>query len=163
MPNYRDPVVFLAFGAIGVSFCWAYSTDRERLWWAIIPGLGALSLLVAVLADYAFGRDPQNRWISALVLGVGSTIIAAVLKRMSGARVLIIVATFSFLVFPRGIAPSLRACRRMGTKAYRRFAPSRLLVAPSNCRLARMIGWTCWMNSFKGTAGSCRLHCTAAP
>ena len=32
-------VGFLVLGLRRIGFCWLYSIKRERLWWAIIPGL----------------------------------------------------------------------------------------------------------------------------
>ena len=98
MSDYQDIGAFLAFGLIGVGFCWVYSINRERLWWAIIPGLGLFTLLAAVLSDYFVGTDPENDWISVLVMGLGTAIIGAVLKRKDAKRVLITVSMFIFLV-----------------------------------------------------------------
>jgi threonine/homoserine efflux transporter RhtA len=98
LPDYQDVGGFLALGLIGAGFCWAYSIDRERLWWAIIPGLGVFTLLAAVLSDYLVGTASKNDWINVLVIGIGAVIIGAVLKRMNAKRVLMIVAMFAFLV-----------------------------------------------------------------
>jgi predicted membrane protein len=93
-----------AYGIIGLfnllisGFCWVYSTNRERLWWAIIPGLGLFTLLAAVLSDYFIGTDPQNDWINVLVMGLGAAIIGVVLKRKEAKHVLIVVSMFIFLV-----------------------------------------------------------------
>ena len=97
IPGFKVVGDFLVLALIGASFCWAYSIDRERLWWAIIPGLGALTLLGAGGADF-FGTDPQNDWMSVLVIGIGAAIIGAVLKRTDAKLVLVIVAMFVFLV-----------------------------------------------------------------
>ncbi|MCJ7446245.1 MAG: hypothetical protein MUO72_00990 [Bacteroidales bacterium] len=66
----QDIGAFLVFGLIGIGFCWGYSTNRERLWWTIIPDLGLFTLLAAVLSDYFVGTDPENDWISVLVMGL---------------------------------------------------------------------------------------------
>ena len=98
MPHYQTLGDSLAFGLIGIGFCWVYSINRERLWWAIIPGLALFTLLAAILSDLLIGTDPENDWIGVLVIGVGALIIAAVLRRMDARLVLLIVAMFSFLV-----------------------------------------------------------------
>jgi hypothetical protein len=98
LPDYQAIGDFLALGLIGAIFCWAYSINRERLWWAIIPGLGVFTLLAAGLSDYIVGTDSKNDWVNVLVLGIGAAIIGAVLKRTDAKRVLIIVAFFVFLV-----------------------------------------------------------------
>ena len=89
---------FLVLGLIGIAFCLAYSIKRELLWWAIIPGLGAFTLLAAILSELVVGTDPKNDWINVLVIGIGTAVIAAVLKRPNAKVVLIIVAMFTFLV-----------------------------------------------------------------
>jgi hypothetical protein len=97
-PNAEAIGDFLSLGLIGAVFCWAYSINRERLWWAIIPGLGVFTLLAALLADYFIGTDPENDWISVLVIGIGAAIIGAVLKRKDAKLVLYVVAMFAFFV-----------------------------------------------------------------
>lgn len=89
---------FISLGLFGAAFYWTYSINRERLWWAIIPGLGAFTLLVALLADYFIGTDPKNDWISVLVIGIGAAIIGVVLKRRDVKLVLYVVAMFAILV-----------------------------------------------------------------
>jgi len=89
---------FLFLGLIGAVFYWAYSIDREHLWWAIIPGLGAFTLLAALLANYFIGTDPENDWISVLIIGIGAAIIGAVLKRKNAKVVLYAVALFTILI-----------------------------------------------------------------
>jgi len=98
MPDYQTLGVALAFGLILIGFCWAYSNNRERLWWAIIAGLALFTLLAALLADSLIGTDPENDWINALVIGVGALIIGAVLRCMDARLVLLIVAMFAVLV-----------------------------------------------------------------
>ena len=98
VPGYGDVGGLLFFGFIAAGFCWVYSINRERLWWAIIPGLGVFVFLVALLTDLFIGTDPENDWLNVLVIGIGAVIIAAVLKRRDAKRVLIIVAMFALLV-----------------------------------------------------------------
>ena len=98
LPDYSIVGAFLLLGLIGAGFCWAYSIDRERLWWAIIPGLAAFTLLAAVLSDMVVGPEPKNDWINVLVMGVGTAIIGVVLKRPSAKFVLYVVAAFMFLI-----------------------------------------------------------------
>jgi len=62
------------------------------------PAWGLFTLLAAALSDYFVGTDPGNDWISVLVMGLGTAIIGAVLKRKDAKRVLITVSMFSFLV-----------------------------------------------------------------
>ncbi len=98
LPAYRLVGTILMLGLIGAAFCWAYAVNRERQWWVIIPGLGAFTFLAALLADAIIGTDPANDWVSALVLGIGAVIIAAVLKRTNARFVLVVVAVITFFV-----------------------------------------------------------------
>lgn len=98
LPQHK-PIGFIgALGLVGAGFYWVYSIDREHLWWAVIPGLSAFTLAAAALADQLIGTDPQNDWSSVLVIGFGTAIIAAVLKRRDAKQVLIVVSVISLLV-----------------------------------------------------------------
>ena len=98
MPGYQSVGVALAFSMIGIAFCWAYSINKMDLWWAIIPGLGVFVLLAALLADYFIGTDPENDWISVLVIGVGAATIGVILKRKDAKFVLLVVSIITVLV-----------------------------------------------------------------
>jgi len=88
----------LFFALIGGGFCWVYSVNRERLWWAIIPGLLSLTMIVAILSDALIGTDPENDWIAVLILGIGAVIVGAVLKRPDARFALIFSAMITLLV-----------------------------------------------------------------
>jgi len=91
-------VALVVMGLIGIVFCALYFYRKELLWWAIIPGLAAFTLLAAVLSDTLFGTQPQNDWLNVLVMGIGTAIIGLVLKRPTARFVLYVIATFMFLV-----------------------------------------------------------------
>lgn len=103
LPDYQNASALLAFGLVGISFYWAYLTDKERRWWAIIPGLSLLALIAAIISDYVLGTDPKNDWINVLVLGIGVLFIGIVVKRIDAKFVLFTISMFIFLV---GIAMS---------------------------------------------------------
>lgn len=88
----------IGLGLVGAVFCGVYAMDRERLWWAIIPGLAAFTLLAALVADALIGTDPANDWASVLVTSAGAAVIAAVLRRPDARRVLAIVAGFALAI-----------------------------------------------------------------
>ena len=99
MTDTGSPVgVILFLFLIGASFCWVYFINQERLWWAIIPGLGAFTFLAAFLPDLVFGIDPKNDWLNVLVIGIGSAITGLLLKRMDAKAVLYSVSAISFIV-----------------------------------------------------------------
>ena len=89
---------FAVLGLIGVGFCLVHFLNRQRLWWAIIPGLGAFTLCAAIVSELLIGADPRNDWINVLVIGVGAAVIGAVLKRAGAKLVLMIVAMEIFVV-----------------------------------------------------------------
>jgi len=98
MPENSVIGAFLFFALIGAGFCWVYSINRERLWWAIIPGLLSFAMLVALLSDAFVGTDPANDWISVLIMGVGAAIVGAVLKRPNARLGLVFAAMITLLV-----------------------------------------------------------------
>jgi len=55
-------------------------------------------LLAAVLSEFVVGPNPKNDWVNVLVMGIGTAVIAAVLKRAAARYVLIIITMFMFLV-----------------------------------------------------------------
>ena len=87
---------FVAFGLLGAAFLWVHAIDRERFWWAIIPGLGALTLMAGMLLDLAIGTESKYDYLDVAVLGIGATIIGLVLKRLDAKMVLYVVAAFAF-------------------------------------------------------------------
>jgi hypothetical protein len=98
LPEYKDVGAFLAFGLLGAAFCWVYANNKERLWWAIIPGLGLFTLLAAVLVAALTTKDKdESSWPGVLMLGIGAAIIGAVLKRADAKFILYVVAMFIFV------------------------------------------------------------------
>jgi len=91
-------VPVLVLSVSGVGFCVAYYMKKQLLWWAIIPGLGALTLLAAVLSEVVVGTDPKNDWVKVLVMAIGTAINAAAVKRPAAKQALVMVATITLLV-----------------------------------------------------------------
>jgi len=109
-----------AFGVMGFVFCTLFAIDRERFWWAIIPGLTAISLLGARAADLYVGTDPTNDWASVLVLAVGAAAMAMLLPP-DARRILTIVAGYSLvigvLMMPIAVATKVAALAVLGVVA----------------------------------------------
>ncbi len=93
-PDHMLLTTCLSFALIGASFCAVYAIDTKKNWWAIIPGLALFTLLIAGVADHFIGTDPQNDWISVLIIGAGAAVIGIVLKQQKAKIVLHIVALF---------------------------------------------------------------------
>jgi hypothetical protein len=86
---------FIAFALVAVGFLYTYLSDTERMWWAIIPSLSAVSLIGALAADLVVGTDPSNDWASVVVFGIGMALTGVVLKRVDAKSVLYTIATIS--------------------------------------------------------------------
>ena len=86
---------FIAFALVALGFLYAYLSDRERMWWAVIVSLSAASLIGALAADVLVGTDPSNDWASVTVFGIGMAITGMVLRRTDAKTVLYIIAMIS--------------------------------------------------------------------
>ncbi len=98
IPGYKEAGFYVGMGLIGAGFCWAYLVDKDRLWWAIIPGLSIFAVMAAALPDFIIGTDPRNDWINVLVLGAGAAVIGALLKRMNARIILLIISMITVAV-----------------------------------------------------------------
>jgi hypothetical protein len=104
LPDKELIGTILTLSLVGVAFLWAYRSDRQRLWWAIIPGLAAFTLIASLLSDVLVGTDPQNDWINVLVLGAGTAIIAAVVSH-NNARITLAIVTMFLVLVGFAVAP----------------------------------------------------------
>lgn len=86
---------FIAFALVAIGFLYAYLSDRDRMWWAIIVSLSAASLIGALAADVLVGTDPSNDWANVTVFGIGMAITGVVLKRTDAKTVLYVIAMIS--------------------------------------------------------------------
>jgi len=85
----------VGLGLIGAAFLWAYATDREGRWWAVIPGLSMFTVVAAIVVDLLVGTDPGNDWASVIAVGAGVAVIGVVLKRADAKMVLYVVAAIT--------------------------------------------------------------------
>jgi hypothetical protein len=97
-PSLQPLSAFITMGLLGVGFCWVYAIDKQKHWWAIIPGLALLVILIGSLISFLAGIQTKDQWINVLEMGAGAAIIGAVLKRRPAKLTLYIVAFFIFLV-----------------------------------------------------------------
>jgi hypothetical protein len=95
---YQDVGDILALSIIGASFYWVYSINRERFWWAIIPGLVPFALVAAIITNAIYKPESESNWLAILVIGIGILIIGVVLKRFEAKVVLFIVAGFTVII-----------------------------------------------------------------
>lgn len=98
LPGLQPLSAFLTMGLLGAGFCWVYAIDREKHWWAIIPGLSLLFILIISVTAYFLGIGTKDQWINVIALGLGAVILGAVLKRRSAKLTLYIIALIVLLV-----------------------------------------------------------------
>ena len=95
-PTQMFPVFLVALAVVAVAFLWVYALDRERFWWAVIPGLSAVTLMAMGTADWIVGKDSSYDYINVAVMGVGAVVIGLVLKRLDAKMTLYVIAAFAF-------------------------------------------------------------------
>ena len=95
-PAQMFPVFLVAFGVVAVTFLWVYALDRERFWWAVIPGLSAVTLMAMGATDWIVGKGDSYDYINIAVMGVGTAVIGLVLKRLDAKMTLYVIAAFAF-------------------------------------------------------------------
>jgi hypothetical protein len=68
------PVMAGAAALLGIAFLWAFS--KRDVWWAVIPGVGLLSLaLICLVYCLILGSVV---WLGILLLGLGAYVIAVI-------------------------------------------------------------------------------------
>lgn len=82
LPGYEVAAFIITMVILGIAFYWVYSIDKEGLWWALIPALAMLTLLVTAFVAGMTDPDPTGSSPYGVVtLGLGAAMIGIVLKR----------------------------------------------------------------------------------
>lgn len=99
LPDY-DLVAFLIIVVIlGVAFYWVYTIDKQGLWWAIIPALAMVTLLVTGIVAYFAPKDASGSSpYGVITMGLGAAVIGWVLKRPAAKFVLYAIAMITLFV-----------------------------------------------------------------
>jgi len=99
LPDY-DLVAFLIIVVIlGVAFYWVYTIDKQGLWWAIIPALAMVTLLVTGIVAYIAPKDASGSSpYGVITMGLGAAVIGWVLKRPAAKFVLYAIAMITLFV-----------------------------------------------------------------
>lgn len=99
LPDYGLTAFSIIMILLGVAFYWVYSIDKEELWWALIPALAMLTLLVTAIVASLTPKDASGSSpYGVITLGLGAAIIGWVLKRPAAKLVLYIIAVITLLV-----------------------------------------------------------------
>lgn len=73
-PGWVVQVIAAAATLLGIAFVWAFA--RRDVWWAVIPGVGLLTLaLIGLVYYWLLG---SILWLGVLLLGLGAYVIAAI-------------------------------------------------------------------------------------
>ena len=73
-PNLLSQVMAVVTALLGVAFLWAFG--RRDVWWAVIPGVGLLTLSLICLVYCLFLGSIV--WMGVLLLGLGAYVIAVI-------------------------------------------------------------------------------------
>jgi hypothetical protein len=99
-PSLQLYAILLLLALLGLGFAWAF-TERD-VWWAVAPGVWALSGVAAVALTCVLPE--HNGWIDVLILGAGTFLIAAIPNRRIEVNIAhfvgIIVVVIGFLISP---------------------------------------------------------------
>jgi hypothetical protein len=100
LPSLESYAFLLLLILVGLSFLWAFA--KRDVWWAVAPGVGALTATVAVLVNLYLPEN--NGWIATLILGGGVFVIAAIPNRRIEVNVAhfvgIVIVVIGFLISP---------------------------------------------------------------
>jgi hypothetical protein len=99
LPDYDIVAFLIAMVILGIAFFWVYSIDKQGLWWAKIPALAMVVLLVTGIVAYFTPKDASGSSpYGVITMGLGAAIIGFVLKRPTAKIVLYVIAMITLLV-----------------------------------------------------------------
>jgi len=99
LPDSEFASFLLVFALLGIAFYWVYSIDKKSLWWAQIPTLAIMSLLVTGIVAFITPKDASGSSpYGVITLGVCSVIMGLVLKRPRVKIVMFFIAIITLLV-----------------------------------------------------------------
>lgn len=99
LPDYDLAAFLIAIVILGIAFYWVYTSDKQGLWWALIPALAMVVLLATGIVAYFTPKDASGSSpFGVITLGLGAVIIGFVLKRPNAKFVLYAIAIITLLV-----------------------------------------------------------------
>lgn len=99
LPDLAFAVFLLDMVILGAAFYWAYTSDKQKLWWALIPALAMMVLLATGIVAYFTPKDATNSSPSGVVtMGLGAAIMGVVLKHHNAKLVMYSIAMITLLV-----------------------------------------------------------------
>jgi len=99
LPDYDLAAFLIAIIILGIAFYWVYTIDKQELWWAQIPALVMVVLIVTGIVAYITPKDASGSSpYGVITMGLGAAIIGFVLKRPGAKFVLYAIAIITLLV-----------------------------------------------------------------
>jgi hypothetical protein len=99
LPDYDFFAFLIIFLILGLAFYWVYTIDKEKLWWALIPALAMVVILVTGIVAYLTPKDASNSSPYGVVaMGLGVTVMGLILKRPMVKFVMYVIAMIVLLV-----------------------------------------------------------------
>lgn len=99
LPDYGLAALLIIAVALGSAFYWVYTLDKQGLWWALIPALAMVTLLVTGIVSYFTPKDASGSSpYGVITMGLGSAIMGYVLSHPGAKQVLYFIAIITLLV-----------------------------------------------------------------
>jgi hypothetical protein len=99
LPDYGFAAFLIALVILGIAFSYVYVIDRKGLWWAQIPALAMVVLLITGIVAYFSPKDASGSSPYGVVtLGLGAAVMGLVLSHPRTKFVMYIIALIALLV-----------------------------------------------------------------
>jgi hypothetical protein len=99
LPNYELPAFLFVAVLLGIAFYWVYRIDQQGFWWAQIPAMVMMTLLVTAIVAYFTPKDASGSSpYGVLTLGLGAAVMGFVLKHTTAKIVMFSIAVITLLV-----------------------------------------------------------------
>ena len=99
LPAYDFAAFLIVMVILAIAFYWVYAFDKQGLWWAQIPGLAMMVLLVTGVVGYFTPKDASGSSPYGVVtLGLGAAVMGALLKHSRAKFVMYVIAMITLLV-----------------------------------------------------------------
>lgn len=99
LPDYDLATLLIIAVALGSAFYWVYTLDKQKLWWALIPALAMVNLLVTAIVSNFTPKDASGSSPYGVVtMGIGAAIMGYILKVPGAKQVLYSIAIITLLV-----------------------------------------------------------------
>lgn len=99
LPDYDFGAFLIAFVILAIAFYWTYTLDKQELWWALLPALVMVAILITGIVGNFTPKDASGSSPYAVIaLGLCAVVIGLIFERPRVKIVMYIIAIFTFLV-----------------------------------------------------------------